>query len=409
MSLTDISPVYRDLLCYAFLLLYFLYAIHMIRSLWYRDWKHAGQYGILFSGAYVLHQMIRTVIKAGTFSMYLGEVPAWMYDLAAGILFIFWLVSIQRFAVWNRDHVSTTSVKESLDNLPSSIVIFREDGSCVMTNHRMNRLGEQMTGHTALDGKELLEAARNCQMTVEQKGRNYVFHHRTLEYKGELLQELIADDVTELYEKTEELSRGNQQLSELAEKMKQYGRTIDESIRKQEILDIKIRIHDEMNQLLLATENAAAGGNGNEEQKKILRTWQNHVLLLSMGAREEVPDHAIEDMETLAAMIGIEIIWNGTLETMDPEIRKLFEQITREAMANAVKHAAAKHLFVTIENGEGNLILTYENDGTSAPDTVIEGGGLSNLRTVISQHHGQMMIRPVPVFTLKITIPLREE
>lgn len=412
MTLMTASPMIRDSMCFATILLFLLYTVNGVFAI-----RQKNRVGILLSlllflCTYFIHQTIKTVINYRMFdaleqlAQRYGAVDLWIYVVILLMLSIFGSIILYRLIVWEGHHVSPASVKESIDYLPSGLVFYEEDGSCLLVNHTMNRIGTQLTGHEVLDGRELERAAENRDMLVSMDGRNYQISQRRIATAKGVIYELVADDVTELHEKTRALSRSNMELAGLTQRLKQYRLNIDETVRKQEILQAKVQIHDEMNRMILATANAAEETVTPEQLQKLLFQWKRNALLLCKEADREANSNTEQDLQTLAEIMGITLEWDGHVRTRDSQALQLFELATGEALNNAAKHAKAKHLYVKVQETDTLLTATYTNDGLCPKGDVQPEGGLKNLSQMLASAGGKMTLTTVPTFTLTIHIPI---
>lgn len=411
MTLMSILPLYRDIMCFLTIILFLLCIVDAILAFQEKNKKEFLVSVLLFICSYAIHQVLKTVIYFQSFgkqeqlARICGDISAWVCLAVILILFGLGLTVLQRLMAWKRNHISQTSVKESIDNLPSGLAFYENDGNCLLVNHTMNRISSCLTGHAVLDGRELERVCRDNDMLIDMGGMKYQIVHRHIPYNKGSIHELVADDVTELHQKTEALSMSNAELAEMAGKMKKYSLYIDESVHNQEILQAKVNIHDEMNRLLLATDNAASGNASEEDLKKILFTWKNNALLLCKEADIAPTSNTRQDLETLANIIGIKIEWDGRIKTRDSRVLQLFEFATREALNNAAKHAKADCLNVIIRESEDLLCVTYTNNGICSDNEVRPAGGLKNLLTLLERAGGDMSVKSTPVYTLMITIP----
>jgi signal transduction histidine kinase len=82
--------------------------------------------------------------------------------------------------------------------------------------------------------------------------------------------------------------------------------------------------------------------------------------------------------------------------------RKLIAAIGAETLTNAVRHAGAKQLWISVEENEAAYIIRYTNDGDVPAGPVTEGGGLSTARRKIEAAGGKMNIAANPRFMLTI-------
>lgn len=412
MSLINLSPSCQDFMLFLTLLLFIMYIYNILLTLKQRNYMGLFLSLMMFFSTYLLHEILRSFIvyrKNGRMADVIQFFGKYSLELYVAAFILLFLVSVgihHHCILWKNTHITPSAVKESLDYLPSGIAIYQEDGSCMIVNHQMNRLSTMLLGHGVLDGNELYQAVEQNNMLVTMGDMHYLFHHQIIVYGGDQLHELIADDVTELVEKSQAIQEKNEELRKLALKMKQYGNSIDDTIRSQEILQAKMNIHDEMNQLLLATGHAANCQVSEQELKSILRTWQNNALLLCKEADTHPKSNTEKDLETLGRIIGIEIVWSGELPEENTNLVQTFGRITKEAMNNAVKHANASHLYVRMDTSDDMVTITYTNDGKNPEDETTISGGLKNISLVLEKIGGTMNISSMPEYALTVTIPL---
>lgn len=333
------------------------------------------------------------------------EGPWAAFLLALALLGCCCVLLYRQARVWRETHVTAASVKESMDGLPAGVCYYLEDGRCILVNHRMQDVCFSLLGLPLQNGASFYEAVREKSVHALSDGTAVTFRHRVLAFEDAPLHELIADDITELYEKNERLRADNERARQLGASMKAYGETISDTVRRQEILQAKINIHDEMNRMILTTRKAAQDGAAEAERRDILRMWQGQALLLCKEADARRSSHAVSDLNALAAVLGMELEWSGVPESEDAAVLSLFLSAAREAMANAAKHAGATRLRIeTREDGE-TLRAAFTNDGRKPEGAAEETGGLRNLRARLEKAGGGMRVETEPVFRLSVTIP----
>ena len=77
----------------------------------------------------------------------------------------------------------------------------------------------------------------------------------------------------------------------------------------------------------------------------------------------------------------------------------------RKRKANALNHAGANLLHLTITNANGQISAVYTNNGTQPKQEIIEGGGLTSLRERIERSGGIMTVQSLPFYSLTLTLP----
>ena len=306
---------------------------------------------------------------------------------------------------WRRAHITSDSIKESMDGLPAGVCYYLEDGRCILVNHRMNDICVSLLGQPLQNGVAFRDAVRDRPVCLLPDGTAVSFRHRAVTYEGAPAHELIANDITELYNKSRQLRADNERELRLKADMKAYGATIADTVQKQEILQAKVNIHDGMNRMILATQRAAEDGAAGAQRGEVLRMWQSQALLLCKEADARRSSSVVSDLNALAAVIGLRLEWDGAPETDDPAALSLFLHAAREAMANAAKHAKAERLAIHIEENGGSLRAAFENERQAAEAPAEERGGLAELRRRVEGAGGEMKIDAGSLFRLSVSIP----
>ena len=346
--------------------------------------------------------------QAAPFALFLLQKPCLL------VLFLLALASLVCFSLfvsirkWKLTHITSASIKESVDSLPAGICYYLDEGRCILVNHRMNEICFLLAGRSLQNGADFYEFVKKQKVHVLSDGRAVSFRYRLLTDQGAPLHELIADDITELYEKSEELRRDNEKAKQLASGMKAYGETITDTVRRQEILRAKASIHDELNRMILATKKTTGSSFDAGERLSILQMWRTRALLLGREADSGKSGNVVSDLNTLAEAIGIRLAWEGVPQTTSTQALSLFLFAAREAMINAAKHAAAEVLSIRVEESGTALTASFTNPVETPLSSVTESGGLKTLRQRLEKAGGWMQIDPAKDFVLLITIPTEE-
>ncbi|MGN1197876.1 MAG: hypothetical protein ACI4TA_09760, partial [Acetatifactor sp.] len=179
--------------------------------------------------------------------------------------------------------------------------------------------------------------------------------------------------------------------------------------RKQEILDAKVYIHDEMNRLMLVTTSNAEMPMAEEEFREILTLWRNNAILLG-GESEKAKDNTdISEVNQLAELLGIRLTWQGEAPGVMPgSIRKVFIMVAREAIANAVKHAEAKNITIGIHKKDAKQLIEISNDGKLPEGKITLGGGLSNIKRMVEEKRGQFRVEAKEQFSMILEFELAD-
>lgn len=401
----------RSILCTIAILLFVGFMVNTIQAIIQRRFAYMVESIIEFLAPYFLFHVCDEVSDyylggelnsvAGAFA----KLPFITFVIAYVLLGILFVVRFQLGEKYRKTHITPSAIKQATDDMPTGFCYYNKSGQPFLTNNTMNELAIALTGASIANGFEFSKLVTSENI---REINNVVYHFSTrqLSHNGELFYEILADDVTEIYQKTRELKENNEQLRQSNAKMKVYGEHINEAVRREEILKSKINIHNEMNKLLLQTDNSI-NIEAENEREKVLDTWMKNTLLLCLGA-SELELSPLADLQELAKLIGVTVHIDNEPKTDNSNALRLFVQISEEAMTNAVKHAGAKNVYIDVQQSETQLFVKYTNDGASPVVEVMEAGGLKVLRRKIEEVNGTMTIKSNP-FSFDVVIPLAEE
>lgn len=313
-----------------------------------------------------------------------------LVNLPIGCWLIFLLVLMfaaififTRVVLCSRQNVTPAAIKLCLDEMPCGICCWQNDGRVLFSNACINRLCINLTGSYLLDGNQFYDTVSGGVLKTGEKVWRFSFGDIFL--GGEKLHEIIASDITAEYSKTQALEQEKADLLRLNSELKEYTLSIDDTVRRQEILQAKVNIHDEMNKLMLSSQAAA---DDSAALDRVFSQWEQNALLLCMQSDEIVAAPALSRIEKLAEALKIKLVFEGELpDTLSEKQRSLFFSAAQEAVVNAVKHAGAKTVAVSLSEQEDFTVCRFTNNGNIPSGKVEFSGGLANL-TLLAQRQG---------------------
>ncbi|MCQ2510808.1 MAG: hypothetical protein MJ116_10150 [Lachnospiraceae bacterium] len=332
-------------------------------------------------------------------AIWLGRLPYVVWSIVLLLLTGGFLVVLYQIKRYSEIYITPLSIEQCADELNCGICYWRNNGHVVFSNACMNRLSIQLTGKPLMDGIRLRKAITDTIMPVGD--RVWQFSLRDVESDKDALHELIASDVTELYAESHTLEADNARLAKMNEALKVYGLKIDEAVRRQEMLQAKVNIHDEMNRLMLST--IAADLKNGEELNRIFALWERNALLLCMESNEYSNKDAVKQLEELAQALGIQLLWNNELpESMTSKQHELLFAAAQEAITNAVKHAQAKMMKISFTETGTDIGCTFENDGVIPEGDIHFTGGLANLAVLAEEQNASISAESGEKFRLSL-------
>ena len=313
---------------------------------------------------------------------------------------------------YRKNSVSSLSIKESFDHLPTGLCFSRENGTVQLVNHKMSELGYILTGEEIQNANIFWEALLNGSVLPEvqkipnRKQPEYRLPDGTVysfaREKVEDVFQIIATDITSLNKFANRLQTNNEELEEMNARLRMYGDTVDETTRARERLETKIRIHSELGQALLATRHCL--NQSDADFQHVINAWKRNIAVLRAKAEPSQGTDLLKSLIEIAESAGITVEISGSFPENDV-IGDLITSAATEALTNAVRHAGASILFVEILELEDYYYACYTNDGIQPTTEIRVGGGLGSLRSKIERFGGEMDIISSPRFILKVKIP----
>ncbi len=313
--------------------------------------------------------------------------------------------------------LSTDSVKEALDNLPSGICFFDGNGFLKLCNKTMHRISYDLGGHDVQYLREFEETLKKpgSKCTRPKDGKYYFMADGTVWLftkkeitgaRGVKYTEYVASEVSELCRKLDELSADNKKMLEISGEIKKMSANVLTITREEETLSMKMRVHDEMGRSLTAARKLLKQNVPLKADEPVIESWKRTVEILRRGNDEpERKDMLAELRDACKGMIDIRL--EGDLPEKE-EAAYLFVVAIRECITNAMRYANATELYVKMDKKDGNVIAKIRNNGEPPKGWISEGGGLSSLRRKIERAGGLMEVRSQPEFELTVILPCND-
>ena len=316
-----------------------------------------------------------------------------------------------------RTELSANAIKQAFDDLPTGICFADETGRIILINHAMGELGAALTGSYPQSTWDLTDALKDpppgCGVVrLEPEpplcrfpdGRVWRFRTTVLEGLDGVTQ-ILAQDVTELYEGNARLQRDNAELRRVIAKLRKMFQRLSEQVREKETLELKMRIHNNIGTSLIAiSEMMNGGGEGDvEHQLAVLKyaiSYFSNDFPAARGTFEEARQKAAEMHVTLEL--------DGYFP-QNPDMERLIAAAARECVTNCVNHAGGDRVRVEVIERADIYRVIITNNGKVPEREITEGGGLSSLRRSVESAGGEMSVSHRPAFALILNLPRREQ
>lgn len=412
-------PEYQIMLVCFFVFLTVLYMVLVIcEGTWERQRKAMLQDSALLIVIFLITSglCVRSRVFGGEQdSMILFKIPyAFLFIMGiCGFLF----AGIQMFGIFKRcrNYLRENAIQESLDNLPSGIVFFDGNGMPKLMNRRMHQICTNLAGGDIQNITELEEALSKPlkeQVFFDDDLKVYGFsdgsvwkfsEKEIITTGGDRFSQVLASEVSELYQSKVLLKRENQKLQEMSAAMKELSKNVVTLTREEETLSMKMRVHDNLGYSVLAAQRMLMR-ESEEDRDIFLSQWKQTLDLLNKD-NESVEDEQLHrQVKDRAKFLGVKIIYTGE-EIWESHIFRLLDIILLEALSNCVRHAGASELYVKFGSEEHEWGVVITDNGQKPEKNIKEGGGLSGIRKRVEQCGGTLRICSNPIFSITVKIP----
>ena len=332
-----------------------------------------------------------------------GETLSPILWMAALLLTAFSLFA--SFMLWHKGkrQLSPVSIKESCDHLPSALCFAWENGQPCLKNLKMDELSHLLAGEALLNANVFWKAVEPQPIVTLKNGQTWSFERVRMEMNGKIVYQITGTNITEEARLQRELEEDNLRLKAMNRRLRQYGQDVQEATREKEILRAKTRVHDQIGHALLQTRQFLSDTQGDAES--VCAAWRQNVRLLLGKYADEQRFDAFAQLARAAQAIGVTIERRGVFPEKNTENAQLVETAAHECLTNLVRHAGGTRLEIIGEKVASGWRVRYLNDGSTPSGPIVEGSGLSALRTQTEAAGGKMDIEHAPRFELTLALP----
>lgn len=239
-------------------------------------------------------------------------------------------------------------------------------------------------------------------------GTVYHFAVRPIQDKyGIPYTEVMATDVSRLAALHAALQQENERLADANRRAKRLYDNMPDIVREEEILKMKMQVHDDIGHTLLAARRALRHEHDLARIRSEAAEWESSISLLCRARQEDAAEDPLTCMQRRAAVLGAAVQLRGAYPAARAA-RELYALVLRECTSNAVRHAGATELYADSEHRLQAWHLCITNNGAPPRAEIKEGGGLSSLRRRIEKAGGTVTVHSLPVFVLEVALPDKE-
>ena len=414
---SQLSDPWQGVLCLLGLLGFFLFLYDLLRSLQLGERRMVLPAACALALSFChLQVMIMNAYRSPYYPFGIRLPAAETAAVCAGFAVLggFWQYRISR---WSRSNLSAMSLKEAFDRLPAGLCYYLPGGLLKLVDLSMDALCTEALGAPLMDPEGFWQALTGGSLPISLRGgespvlrladgRVFSFRHRVLSTEFGPVHELLAMDVTEDWELNRELEWKQERAKELNVRLKALLGSIEYLTMSRELMQLKAQLHDTLGQTLLLSRRCLSDPES-VDPETVRQAWLEQLRRLE-NSRPETWQQPYYIQQKQAEALGVTLKISGSL----PAERRLIpvvETALSVHVTNLLRHAGGRTAFVCCEPEGNGYRLIFTGDGAPPAGPVREGGGLSNLRSLVEALGGSMELSSAPVFRLRLWLPAGEE
>lgn len=277
--------------------------------------------------------------------------------------------------------------------------------------HKAERIDEFDAALRALhDGGRLKISELENGKSIRAENAVYFLQRSSFKAGGKIFTQMALSDVTVIARAASELEHENERLAQNNQKLKSLISDIEleETIRERERLCRAA--HDLWSQrlavaglsidILLDRENRQINVDTLEE---IISTLKDPIMAEPAQTICDLPE-VLRWHAEMYGRLGVQIQIDGQADFTEREQEALCA-VFREVLANAVRHAYARHITVRFYEDSEKTGVVILNDCLDDKPDIAEGRGLHDIKTRICHAGGSVQYKKGTAFELEVTFP----
>lgn len=290
----------------------------------------------------------------------------------------------------NKDKITIFSVKNAIDLSTDGIMFIHKD-KIVLSNIVMDDILKRLKINNNFIEEIKKKSIKSINNLYIIKIDNKIWGININE------NEIKASDITKEYKLQEELSERNREIEKNNKIILKTIKKVDEIEKEKNILKIKNNFHDILGHRLSLLKQYLNMDKVNNKDIKFL------IDSLFEDTTSNNYEKNLTELVDMYKLLGINIIVTGSLN-FDIKIARVFFEIIREGITNAIIHANSKNIKIIINDSKNKKELIITNDGKRTNKIIYENEGIKGMRRKLKEINGILIIDNTKIFTLKVIV-----
>lgn len=367
----------------------------MLNSIFFATMMDYKKYGIIFKLMNLL-VVVLCIYLAYDINLNYFSTQTYHFGIILVILF-FDIIIILKGIYVQRTQISEYSIKQTVDNSDTGIMVLKDRDRIAMQNSAMYQMLEKLNIKSDYISqiKEKKKDMIDNSYVIEIEEQNYLF------YIDEAKQEVTAYNIDEEYRLYQEMEEQNRKISENNKSILWTIDNIKNLNKEKNILKMKNKFHDILGQRLALLQ---AFLNQDENKKDNFEEIKFMIEKMFVELEEDsTAKHSLQDLIRIYYNAGVELKVAGELPKDEGKARVLYE-IIREAVTNAIKHANATLISIAISESLEGILMNIKNNGNKSSEVVREHDGIKGMRSKLEKIGGKLTIKTRPEFEIEVSV-----
>lgn len=295
-----------------------------------------------------------------------------------------------------KKRITRNSIKQAIDLSNTGILLLNKYGEIIMINSLMEEILSE-----ANIKKDFVENIKKH--SLNKVGKDYLIKGKGKVYLfviNELSGEILAEDITNEYNLQKAIDNQNKEIEKNNEKILKMIDDMEKMEKEKELQKLKSTFHDMLGyKLSILHQYLIQEGNSKMSFNDI--RWMMEDVFKDIQV-ENVSKQNLDEMIKIYKSIGVNVIINGDLPKDDKKA-KIFIEIIREAITNAIKHANTDEITINMSVLDDKNLMTITNNGILPKDKIVENDGIRGMRKRLSSINGTLKISTKNRFKIEAT------
>lgn len=316
------------------------------------------------------------------------------------ILLAYSIISVLYFLILfitnrKKETITNQSIKEAIDLSNSGILVLKNKNTIKLQNSIMRELLSKLEINKnyieELKNKATRVAHDECTILIDDKAWLFIINEQDLE--------IIAITIDEEYELHQIIEKQNKEIEANNKEIMWTIENMEYIEKEKESQELKSKFHDLLGQSFSMLQQYL-----NQEDLESKNIEDIKFMIREMFTDIEDTDEPEVNLKNLIEAhknTGTNIDIMGTLPK-DRKIAKVFFEIIREAVTNAIRHADSTKITVQIKDELEKAELIITNNGKTPKNTIIEHQGIKGMRRRVEGLKGKLFITTSPEFKIHV-------